>query len=75
MAAVNPMAAHLMLESFVSLEKGDWVVQSAANSAVGGYLIQLAKQRGVKTINVVRRDGLADDLKSKGADVVLIDAP
>lgn len=75
MAAVNPMAAHLMLESFVALQKGDWVVQSAANSAVGGYLIQLAKQRGIKTINVVRREGLAEDLKSKGADVVLIDGP
>ena len=38
-------------------------------------MIQLAKQRGIKTVNVVRRDGLADDLMSKGADVVLIDGP
>lgn len=75
MAAVNPLAAYLMLTSFAELKPGDWLVQSAANSAVGGYLIQLAKQRGIKTINVVRREGLADDLKSKGADVVLIDGP
>ena len=75
MTAVNPIAALLMLTSFVELSRGDWIVQSAANSAVGGYIIQLAKQRGIKTINVVRREGLAEDLISKGADVVLIDGP
>lgn len=75
MAAVNPLAALLMLDSFVELKEGDWIVQSAANSAVGGYLIQLAAQRGIKTINVVCRDGLADELKAKGADVVLVDGP
>jgi NADPH:quinone reductase-like Zn-dependent oxidoreductase len=75
MVAVNPLTALLMLESFVELQEGDWVVQSAANSAVGGYLIQLARQRGVRTINVVRRKGLEQELKAKGADVVLIDGP
>lgn len=75
MTAVNPLSALLMLTSFVELKAGDWIVHSAANSAVGGYIIQLAHQRGIKTINVVRREGLADDLKSKGADVVLIDGP
>jgi len=75
MTAINPLSALLMLSSYVDLKKGDWVVQSAANSAVGGYLIQLAKQRGIKTINVVRREGLAEDLMAKGGDVVLIDGP
>lgn len=75
MAVVNPLAALLMLTSFADLEEGDWVVQSAANSAVGGYIIQLAKQLGLKTINVVRREGLAEELKVLGADAVLIDGP
>lgn len=75
MAAVNPITALLMLTSFVDLKEGQWLVQSASNSAVGGYVIQLAKQRGIKTINVVRREGLAEDLMAKGADVVLIDGP
>ena len=75
MTAVNPLSALLMLTSFVDLKEGDWLVHSAANSAVGGYIIQLAKQRGVKTVNVVRREGLAEDLMSKGGDVVLIDGP
>jgi mitochondrial enoyl-[acyl-carrier protein] reductase / trans-2-enoyl-CoA reductase len=75
MTAVNPLSALLMLTSFVELQKGDWIVHSAANSAVGGYIIQLAKQRGINTINVVRRPGLEDELMSKGATVVLIDGP
>ena len=75
MAVVNPLSALLMLNNFVDLKEGDWLVHSAANSAVGGYIIQLAKQRGIKTINVVRREGLADDLMAKGATVVLIDGP
>jgi len=75
MSAVNPLTALLMLTSYGDVKEGQWIVQSAANSAVGGYVIQLAKQRGIKTVNIVRRDGLADDLMSKGADVVLIDGP
>ncbi|MDG2047449.1 MAG: zinc-dependent alcohol dehydrogenase family protein [Halioglobus sp.] len=75
MTAVNPLSALLMLTSFVDLKKGEWLVHSAANSAVGGYIIQLAKQRGIRTVNVVRREGLAEDLMLKGGDVVLIDGP
>jgi NADPH:quinone reductase-like Zn-dependent oxidoreductase len=75
MSVVNPITAMLMLTSFVELKQGQWIVQSAANSAVGGYVIQLAKQRGLKTVNVVRREGLAEELMAKGADVVLVDGP
>jgi NADPH:quinone reductase-like Zn-dependent oxidoreductase len=75
MSVVNPITALLMLTTFVDVKEGQWIVQSASNSAVGGYVIQLAKQRGIKTINVVRREGLAEELMAKGADVVLIDGP
>ena len=75
MTVVNPLTALLMLNTFVDLQEGQWIIQSASNSAVGGYVIQLAKQRGIKTINVVRRQGLDKDLLAKGADVVLIDGP
>jgi NADPH:quinone reductase-like Zn-dependent oxidoreductase len=75
MSAVNPLTALLMLNSFEDIEEGQWIAQSAANSAVGGYVIQLAKQRGIKTVNIVRREGLAEGLLAKGADIVLIDGP
>lgn len=73
MLTVNPPTAALMLSEFVELQPGEWVIQNAANSGVGGYLIQLAKARGLKTVNIVRRDSAIADVKAAGADVVLVD--
>lgn len=75
MLTINPPTAALLLSEFVNLEPGDWVIQNAANSAVGGYLVQLAADRGLKTVNVVRREGAVDSVRKLGADVVLIDGP
>ncbi len=73
MAIANPATAMLLLQQVVPLKLGDWVIQNAANSAVGQYLIQLAKRSGFRTVNVVRRDGLAESLQALGADIVLTD--
>lgn len=67
----NPPAAHLMLQDYVELKDGDWVIQNAANSAVGRHVIRLAKARGFKSVNVVRRDSLIQELEALGADIVL----
>ncbi|MBP6596402.1 MAG: zinc-dependent alcohol dehydrogenase family protein [Arenimonas sp.] len=74
MLTVNPPTALLMLTEFVDLQPGDWVIQNAANSAVGGYLIQLAKLRGINTVNVVRRASAIDAVKASGAEHVVVDA-
>ena len=73
MVRINPPTAQLMLSDFVDLAAGDWVIQNVANSAVGRLLIVLAKQRGLRTVNVVRRADLADELKALGADIVIVD--
>ncbi|MEL7041563.1 MAG: zinc-dependent alcohol dehydrogenase family protein [Pseudomonadota bacterium] len=73
MMAVNPLTAHLMLTDFADLKAGDWIIQSAANSAVGEMVIQLAKQRGINTVNIVRREDVIPGLKALGATVVLVD--
>ncbi|MDH4580864.1 alcohol dehydrogenase [Pseudomonas sp. BN415] len=75
MLTVNPPTAYLMLRDFVELQAGDWVIQNAANSGVGSYLIQLAKIRGLKTINVVRRDSAVASVQAEGGDAVLVDGP
>lgn len=74
MLSVNPPSAWAMLEDFVTLEPGDWVVQNAANSAVGRCVIQIAKARGWKTLNVVRRPELIEELMAEGADSVVLDS-
>ncbi|QSQ20433.1 zinc-dependent alcohol dehydrogenase family protein [Pyxidicoccus parkwayensis] len=73
MMFINPPTADIMLRQFVTLQPGEWVLQNAANSAVGRYVISLAKLAGYKTLNVVRREELAPELKGLGADVVLVD--
>ena len=73
MLSVNPPTASLLLSEFVQLRPGDWVVQNAANSGVGRWVIAFAKKRGLKTVNVVRRPVLVDELKKLGADVVVVD--
>ncbi|OLS25880.1 MAG: Quinone oxidoreductase 1 [Candidatus Heimdallarchaeota archaeon LC_3] len=75
MSSVNPPSAYFMLTKFVSLNKGDWVIQNAANSAVGRYVIAFAKLMGIKTINIVRRESIVDDLLESGGDIVLVDGP
>ena len=75
MVRINPPTALLMLSDFVKLGAGDWVIQNVANSAVGRLLIVLARQKGLRTVNVVRRAELADELKALGADIVIVDGP
>lgn len=69
----NPPSAMLMLRNYVELQPGDWVVQNAANSGVGRHVIRLARAAGIRTANVVRRDGAIAPLKGIGADIVLVD--
>lgn len=73
MLSANPPSAYAMLEDFVPLQPGDWVAQNAANSAVGRCVIQIANARGLKTLNVVRRPELVDELKAEGADAVVVE--
>lgn len=75
MLTINPPTASLLLSEIVELEPGEWVIQNAANSAVGGYLVQLAAERGLKTVNVVRRAGAKAGVEQLGGDVVLVDGP
>ncbi len=71
MLVVNPPTAYAMLHDFVSLQPGDWVVQNAANSGVGRCVIQLARHLGFRTLNVVLRAELIDELLKLGADRVV----
>ncbi len=73
MLMVNPPTAWRMLEDFVPLQPGDWLVQNGATSAVGQLIIQLAHQRGIHTINLVRRRGVEMELRALGADIVLVE--
>jgi NADPH:quinone reductase-like Zn-dependent oxidoreductase len=75
MIGINPVIAYLLLNRHVSLMPGDWIGQTAANSAMGQYIIALAKLAGVKTLNVVRREEAAEQVRQWGGDRVVLQAP
>jgi NADPH:quinone reductase-like Zn-dependent oxidoreductase len=74
MLLANPTSAWIMLEEELRVRQGEWVLQNAANSAVGRFVIQLARHRGYRTINVVRRREVIDELREDGADEVICEA-
>jgi trans-2-enoyl-CoA reductase len=73
MLKINPMTAWRLLHDYVELKRGDWLIQNAANSAAGRAVIQIARELGYRTVNVVRRAELIDELRAEGGDVVLVD--
>ena len=73
MLKINPMTALRLLHDYVDLNRGDWVIQNAANSAAGVAVIQIARELGFKTVNMVRRTELIEELRAEGGDVVLVD--
>ena len=73
MLSINPLTAWCFLDTIVPLKKGDWILQNLAHSGVGHAVIQLAKVKGLKTINLVRNKSHQDALLAQGADEVWID--
>lgn len=66
--SVNPCTAYRMLLDYGKWNfRGDeWFIQNGANSGVGRAAIQLAREWGIKSINVVRgRDDKSEEEKLK----------
>ncbi|HEX8494954.1 MAG TPA: zinc-dependent alcohol dehydrogenase family protein [Pyrinomonadaceae bacterium] len=71
---VNPLTAWIMTIDELQLQPGEWLLQTAAGSTLGRVVLQIARQRGFKTINVVRRREQVEELKALGADEVICTA-
>lgn len=68
---VNPLTAWIMCVEELALRPGEWLLQTAAGSTLGRVVLQIARLRGFKTINVVRRRDQVEELKALGADEVI----
>lgn len=72
MAFINPPTALCVLEEFTALKEGDWIIQNGAGSALGYFMIQLCKARGVKTVNMLRNaEAKRAELEKIGADIIV----
>jgi trans-2-enoyl-CoA reductase len=80
--SVNPVTAYRMLRDFCEwdwMRAGEeWVIQNGANSGVGRAAIQLGREWGIKTLNVIRQrktpeetEALKQELRDLGATVVI----
>ena len=69
-----PFSSIALLE-WLKLERGDWVIQNAANGAVGKLVAKLARPRGIKVLSLVRRAEAVAELEALGmAPVISTDA-
>jgi len=71
---VNPMSAYLMTTQFLTPQSGEYLLQTAAGSALGRVVIQMGKIFGFKTINVIRNADAKAELIAAGADEVIVTA-
>jgi NADPH:quinone reductase-like Zn-dependent oxidoreductase len=73
MLRINPSTASLLLSEFVALKPGDWIIQNAANSGVARSIIGFANARGIRTINLVRRQEVIEEITEIAGDSVYLD--
>jgi NADPH:quinone reductase-like Zn-dependent oxidoreductase len=68
---VNPASALAMIRYVLAVPRNQWLLQSAAGSALGRMIIKLGRHDGFRTLNVVRRHSAIDELKALGGDLVI----
>jgi NADPH:quinone reductase-like Zn-dependent oxidoreductase len=68
---VNPATVLAIVRHVLGVPRGEWLLQSAAGSALGRMVIKLGRHDGFKTLNVVRRRDAVDELKALGGDAVI----
>lgn len=69
---VNPATALVMTRRVHALQRGEWLLQSAAGSSLGRMVIRLGQRFGFRTLNVVRRQAQVEELRNLGADEVVV---
>lgn len=65
-----PLSSLMLLED-LQIGSGQWMLQNAANGAVGKIVAMLAKSRGIKVVGLVRRDAGIAELAALGIDGVV----
>ncbi|HEV7719551.1 MAG TPA: zinc-binding dehydrogenase, partial [Arsenicitalea sp.] len=60
-----PLSTFRLIEE-LAVKPGDWIIQNAANGAVGKLLAQFAAERGINVINLVRREAAVAELQVLG---------
>lgn len=74
-AFLQGLTALTLVEETYKVQSGDWVLVLSATGGVGGWLCQILRAKGAKTIGTVGSEDKVDIAKEQGADLVVIDRP
>ncbi|MEG8275284.1 zinc-dependent alcohol dehydrogenase family protein [Streptomyces sp. AHA2] len=69
---INAATAHLVLRYGGDLPTGTWIAQTAANSGLGSFIRALARRKGLRILDIVRRTDAAEALRETGSDAVVV---
>jgi NADPH:quinone reductase-like Zn-dependent oxidoreductase len=71
MFLANPVSAHIMVREVLRVQRGSWLLVTAAGSALGKSVVRLGRRDGFRTLCVVRSDANTAELLALGADAVV----
>jgi NADPH:quinone reductase-like Zn-dependent oxidoreductase len=67
----NPVTAWLLVTSELAVGPDEWLLQTAAGSTVGKLVLQLSRQLGFRTINVIRRRAAVEEIRAFGGTEII----
>ena len=65
-----PLSAKMILAE-LGLKQGDWLVQNAANGAVGRLVSRFGAEQGIGVLSLVRRDAAVSELRDLGIEAAV----
>ncbi len=68
---VNPVTAYVLTREVLRVPRGNWLLLTAAGSALGKSVVRMGRIFGFKTLCVVRSAVHSEELRRLGADVVV----
>lgn len=68
---VNPLTAYVLIREVLRVKRGEWVLLTAAGSALAKSVVRIGLRDGFKTLCVVRSGANTAELKALGADAVI----
>lgn len=68
---VNPVTAYVMTRKVLNVPKGEWLLVTAAGSALGKSVVRLGQVYGFRTLCVARSNANTEELLKLGATAVV----
>jgi len=68
---INPVTAYVITREVLKVPRGEWLLVTAAGSALGKHVVRLGRVFGFRTLCIVRSGANSEELTQLGADAVV----